>query len=66
MKKFSLIISCLLLTVSSIAKKITNVSELKGDFNQITEIDFSNKGIIDFPLDILKCKNLKALNLSNN
>mgnify|MGYP000565901443 CR=1 FL=1 len=66
MKKYILFILTVVLTFTVSAKKITKVSDLKGDFNSIHEIDFSNCGITDFPLDILKCKNLQKLNLSNN
>lgn len=31
-----------------------------------TKIDLSNKGLHEFPIELLSCKNLKKLNLSNN
>src|SRR5690606_26700805 len=34
--------------------------------SEITEIDFSNKGLSEFPKEILKCKNLVSLNLADN
>lgn len=31
-----------------------------------SKIDLSNKGLLEFPLELLKCKNLRKLNLSGN
>jgi Leucine-rich repeat (LRR) protein len=46
--------------------RITDVSEIEGKEEEITEIDLSNKGLTEFPSEILSCKNLKWLDLSNN
>jgi len=48
------------------ARKVTSISELVGNESAILEIDFSYKGLTNFPKEILKCKNLQKLNLSNN
>ena len=66
MKLVLSLVIAVLFCQSSVALKITNLSDLKGNELIVTEIDFSNKGLIVFPLEILKCKNLETLNLSNN
>lgn len=66
MKKFTTIVVCLAFTLIGQAKKITHPNQLKGDLNLITEIDFENKGLFEFPTKILQCKNLQQLKLSNN
>ena len=73
MKNYLLLIGLILCTISANALKIQNLSELKVDradddeyWLQITEIDLSNKGLMTFPEEILKCKNLRVLRLSEN
>ncbi len=46
--------------------KITSLYDIRNNQYLITEIDLSNKGLIEFPMEILECYNLKKLNLSNN
>jgi hypothetical protein len=66
MKHIVLIIILVIGSINASAIKITNLSEIKGNELNITEIDLSNKGLIEFPKIILACKNLQKLNLSNN
>lgn len=73
MKNYLLLISLILSAFSASALKIQNLSELKLDLEdgdeywlQITEIELSNKGLKLFPEEILKCENLRVLNLSEN
>jgi Leucine-rich repeat (LRR) protein/uncharacterized pyridoxamine 5'-phosphate oxidase family protein len=64
----SVIIAVILLTVISPAYSIyvSNISEINGNENIITHINFSNKGLTEIPEQVFKCKNLVSLNLSNN
>ncbi|UKN03337.1 leucine-rich repeat domain-containing protein [Paracrocinitomix mangrovi] len=66
MKKvaFTLFVVCLVSTSKAI--KVTSIEQIKGNSVSVTEIDLSNKGIVEFPNEILACKNLQVLNLSNN
>lgn len=67
MMKVSLLLITLLTSVtSSFALKITERSQIKGHELEITEIDLSNKGISEFPMEILGCENLVSLHLSDN
>ena len=66
MKKLSLLTLLCLVGMSAMSRKITKVSQLSGDLSEITEINFSNKGISEFPEKILLCSNLEILDLTNN
>ena len=67
MKSVYLLLSTLILCVPSLfALKVTAVSQIKGHESEVTEIDLSNKGLIEFPSEILSCKNVVSLNLSDN
>lgn len=48
------------------AQKITQLNQLSGDLLTVTHIDLSNKGITQFPSEILRCENLESLDLSDN
>lgn len=65
MKSILFLLLVLLFQVS-FATKVTNLSEIQGKEETITEIDLSNKGLTVFPAEIWKCKNLQKLNLSQN
>lgn len=65
--KYLLLLAIQFLTVfSSLAFRVSDLTDINGNENQITEIDFSNKGLVEFPTEILNCKNLVSLDLSNN
>ena len=57
----------LLITTSlSFGREVKNLSELSKKPLSITKIDLSNKGLTEFPFQILECKNVVEINLSNN
>ena len=65
--KLCLFFTCVILyNFSALALVVTDRSEIDGNESDITEIDLSNKGLSEFPMEILQCKNLISLNLSDN
>jgi hypothetical protein len=66
MKRILLAAAVLVLALPATAIKITSLSDLKGNELQVTEIDLSNKGLSEFPEQILACKYVQVINLSNN
>lgn len=66
MRVYLLLTTLLISVTSSFALKITELSQIKGNESDITEIDFSNQGLSSFPTEILDCENLEYLNISDN
>ncbi len=66
MKSIFFLLTAFVLTNNALAVHITNLSEIEENKEIITSIDLSNKGLTDFPIEILECKFLKTLNLSEN
>lgn len=66
MRVYLLLTTFLISVTSSFALKITELSQIKGNESEITEIDLTNHGLSEFPTEILGCSNLRSLNLSDN
>lgn len=66
MKHIGLLLGMALIAMKASAIKITSLSEINGNELLITEIDLSNRGIVEFPEIILQCKNLETLSLRKN
>lgn len=64
--KLLLLTFSLFITSFLFAYRVTEISEIKGNEMEITEIDLSNKGLTKFPSEVLACKNLTWLSVANN
>lgn len=59
-------ISLIFTLVNASAYEITDLKSIKGHEHEITKIKYDNRGISEFPKEILTCPNLVELSLANN